>query len=174
MSIAVVDIVKRIKLWYFVTSGYTLSRRIFLVLGCYSNSTKQIVRKPKIDRDLITLGLTAADMLKRVNKHKDKRRRRRVWRKWTGRGFWWRMSSRSILENPFTMNIMKAIQTFKQKFHMKIEGTVCWQQSKTIQVDIKDCSGRVTEAKIVSLWYTVCSPFFFFFWKFCTIWIKKK
>lgn len=48
-------------------------------------------------------------------------------------------------ENPSTMDIMKAIRSFKQDFHVEMSGVMA--AIKSVQSDIKDCSGRVTEAE---------------------------
>lgn len=49
------------------------------------------------------------------------------------------------MENPSNMEIIKAIRTFKQEFHDKMEGVLV--AIKNVQKDVKECNGRITEAE---------------------------
>lgn len=49
------------------------------------------------------------------------------------------------MENPSTSDIMKAILSFKQDFHTEMDGMLA--EINTVQFDVKQCSGRISEAE---------------------------
>ena len=50
------------------------------------------------------------------------------------------------MENPSTMDIMKAMQSFKQDFHTEMDDVLA--TIKNVQSDIKECSGCIAEAEL--------------------------
>lgn len=55
------------------------------------------------------------------------------------------MDNPEDMANPSTMDIMKAIQSFRHDFHTEMDGVL--SAIKNVQSDIKECSGRIAEAE---------------------------